>query len=240
MCNESISLLRSKAAKCYETVFATTSGTVALGGVEKRTKKAKRWASACCHSLDYDARIQPSRVVLPYAHRVAQAAWPVVEGVVGEPLDKQTREQVMMPMPTSLGELVWPYVPGHICLARMANLVEQGPSLRAALWRRREHATAKDILSLNGCNQEADLLADASRMGAKLGPSGVPSTTSAADPLRPPTPGRHLLSAYLWFAAEKHHAITFAALDEVGRARLLSCGGELAGQFSSTIGHRFC
>ena len=183
-----------------------------------------------CHSLGYDVRTQPSRVVLPYAHCVAQACLARRGNSCGRAAGQADAGQVMMPMPTSLGELVWPYVPGHICLARMANLVEQGPSLRAALWRRREHATAKDILSLDGCNQEEDLLADAARMGVKLGPSRFPSTTSVADPLRPPTPRRHLLSAYLQCAAEKHHAITFAAVDEVGRVRLLSCGGELAGQ----------
>ena len=102
-----------------------------------------------------------------------------------------------------MGGLAWPDMLGNVVLARLADQIETGPCLRKALWDRRPHVDAEAIRRLDGRDDAEDLMQFAAALGVKPGPSGLPAEVASKDPLGPPAPARHLLSAFMGAFAQQ-------------------------------------
>ena len=104
--------------------------------------------SIVCHRLTYDARVMPCSLVLPHTRIVEQAVMQTLQVIIGigeGTLDANQCTQVGLP--TRHGGLEV-HLPTRTCiLARVASLIEHGPTLRAAIRRRLPDA---DALSLDG------------------------------------------------------------------------------------------
>ena len=254
VCNSSIPLLGSDAAVMHTiTLQVQDAGTApTVEGTKDRAARAchllscclqlarsaapagGRWPALCitrdiaCRALTYDARVLPCSLVLPHACAVAAKAWEVFAEVFGD--DPTALQRSQAHLPTHLGGLSWPDLTSETVLARMANVIEVGPHLRAQLHARRPEADASSIAALDGSDLEPTLLQAATLLGVHPGPAGLPATTASEQPLRAPAPARHLQSAYLQAAGLHRFAELWAHLDPHGRTRLLSAGGSVAGQ----------
>ena len=91
-------------------------------------------------------------------------------------------------------------------------------------------ADSDAIDALDGVNFETNLVASAALLGVHPGPAGLPAAAPAKDPLRAPSPARHLLRAYLQAAGECRFQRIWSILEPPDRTRLLSCGGLVSGQ----------
>ena len=221
----------STASRADKAVVLACACKQLAGGAPAAGGRHAAWAitrSVVCHALDYDMRVLPSSNLLPHAHAVAEAAWSVAEAVVGSPLDENQREQMWLP--ADLGGCAWHDVVGTAPLARAADIIEQGPRLRAALRARRPGATDEEIAGLEDAEEMKAAAAAVALMGVFPGPQGLPSGVAAKDPMRSPCPARHLLSAYLRRVAEQRQEHLLLRLPRAGKVRLLSCGGKTSGQ----------
>ena len=257
VCNEHVTLLGTDATEHFSTAIGAMGSPIGTDPAEiratsSRMDRAVALANACgqlaegsppaggrwpawtitrqvvCLSLCYDARVLPSSIVLPYARKVAQAAWRVAETVIGEELTGIDREQALLPV--ELGGLSWPDVEGTLALARLADVIERGPLLRAALAARRPHAPIEEIWALDRLDAETDLLPLAASAGVLPGSCGAPASSTADNPLRPPCPQRHLLRAYLSRAAEQRWQRLCSQSSPQAALRLHSAGGGTAGR----------
>ena len=185
------------------------------------------------HSLDYDARVLPSSLVLPHARQVEEKCWEVLEAVIGRSLTDAQREQVEIP--TCMGGLQTPMPTQTLGLARAANLIEVGPAVRAAVaaW----GYTVQEAMAMDGVDEAVaeGLLEDALIRGISFGPCGAPlaeplTQVQDAYVLRPPVPQRHLLGTFLQVVAQRRYNALFQDMDARGRTRLLSASGPTAGK----------
>ena len=254
VCHESIPLLGSDAAAAHAITLAVGDECIAatVAATEGRCNKAcalldcclqlarsnaaagGRWPALCiardiaCRALTYDARVLPCSLVLPYASAITERAWQVVTEVLGVSPSEQQQQQAHLPL--DLGGLAWPDLCTEVPLARMANIIEIGPALRHALHSRRADATYAEICTLDAALHDPEVLCLAAAAGVVPGPCGLPASQAPADPLRPPAPARHLLSAYVRRAGEHRLSKLWAMTSEDDHIRLLSSGGPVAGQ----------
>jgi hypothetical protein len=114
-------------------------------------------------------------------------------------------------------------------LARAVDLMEIRPVIRRAiaLWHPEGDPTEHD-----GLNQAmaAGLLEQLRAFRIRIGPGGSPAGEDVADPLGPPAPGKHVLSALLHARASHRFSELRLAADSRNRTRLLSASGPTAGK----------
>ena len=252
--HSSIPLLGSDAAAAHAmTLYTDANGAVpTIAATSERARKALtlldacdqlaasnapaggRWPALCiardiaCRALSYDSRVLPRSLVLPHARSLDEASMRVLSTIFGHELT--AAQQTQFYLPAHLGGLSWPHLQDETTLSRLACILETGPALHAALRRTRPDATTDDIRKLDHADTDATLLDDAAALGIRPGPCGLPSEELGKDPLHPPAPARHLLSAYLQTAGQHRFATLWPQLDTSARTRLLSCGGIVAGQ----------
>ena len=185
------------------------------------------------HSLDYDARVLTSSLVLPHASLVEQKSWELVEAVLGEPLTEAERNQIELP--THLGGFQMPMPTSIVPLARAAGIMETGPHVRAAV---AQWGFSLDVAkTVDGVDQEvrSGIFDELRQRGVHPGPRGLAAQApapalSSPDLLRPPAPDRHLLSSFLGAASAASFQMAMAAAGQRDCARLLSAGGQTAGK----------
>ena len=250
----SIPLLGSDAAAAHSLTLTTVHGnaTPTIAATANRAKKALtlldactqlaasnapaggRWPALCiardiaCRALTYDSRVLPRSLVLPYARAVDDAAMQVLTTIFGHALSPA--QQVQLYLPAHLGGLSWPHLKDEATLSRLASILEIGPALRDTLRSTHPNATIAELRQLDQSATEPSLLADAGYLGIFPGPCGLPAAEIGKDPLHPPAPARHLLSAYLHTAGQHRFNQLWELLGPSDRTRLLSCGGLVAGQ----------
>ena len=220
---------RKRAAKACELARAC----LALARADPPPPKGGRRAAwsitrtIVCHSLDFDARVLPCSAVLPHAELVDKSALAVAEEVIGSPLSEQTRQQLSLP--TRFAGMQWQCITDMLPMARVADLLENGPQLRKVLQAWWPDLTDPELRLLDGRAHSAELLEQLEALGVRLGPQGLPAAEAVADPLSSPCPARHLQSAYLAHKA----AHVYDALRARGivrdKVRLLSAAGTTSG-----------
>ena len=194
--------------------------------------------SCVAHALDYDAGVLTCSTLLPHASSIDAALLRVAAESVGMQADAFTQPQcVQLGLPTRCAGLQIDFPSHLIPLARAARLVEGGPALRAAVasWQVQDddatiipsmfdgvdHAVSEGLVAM--------LLARG--IGA-IGGGGRPvqvGSAAAADPFRPTSPKRHLLSCYLRHSADARFDALVAQSNGDGRTRLLSASGPTSG-----------
>ena len=252
--NASIPLLGSDAAAAHAVTLAVEPHGVnpTVDATAQRTRKALRlldcclqlarsnacsggrWPALCiardiaCRALTYDARVLPCSLVLPHADAVMTSAWKILEEVAGTELTENQCSQAHLPL--DLGGIAWPDLMNEVPLARLASIIEMGPHLRAALGSRRPGTDNATISDMDVASRDSELLHRAAQVGVYPGPSGLPAQVAAADPMRPPAPARHLLSAYLRRAGEHRLHELWLCTSAADHTRILSGGGAISGQ----------
>ena len=215
-----------RAERLGAAVAAMAEASLPCGGKQPAWLLTQR---AVSHALDYDARICPVADLLPLAQRVDQAVERAVEACVGVPSGNWPdgfREQLALP--TDLGGYQIQKTSDMLPAARVAEFIEGGPQLRAAL---------AGVLPAGVAQADVDetptaLAAQAllKEHGVCIGRCGQPGTTECRDALTPESPAKHLLSAYLRAMARERHAALLERLLPEGRARIRSAGGPNAGK----------
>lgn len=130
--------------------------------------------------MDYDARVLPSAVLLPYTSRLHRALLPIYKEVLGQADQGLTiRAQEQMSLPQCLSGMQ-AEMPGDIApLARLAALIENGPKLRAAIRELQPHVDAHDYDEISEEISEVDrrqpnLPAQLCRVSIYVGGYGLP------------------------------------------------------------------
>jgi hypothetical protein len=114
-------------------------------------------------------------------------------------------------------------------MARAADMLENGPQLRAVLQTWWPSLTAAELQQLDGRAQSDDLLRQLASLNLHLGQQGLPAAVPVADPLASPCPARHLQSAYMAHRAEQLYNDLRAQGSTRDKVRLLSAGGPTSG-----------
>ena len=186
------------------------------------------------HALDYDARVLPSSLVLPYARQVEEHCWNGLEAILGCSL--MGAERVQVELPTTYAGLQMPMPTTMVPLARAAGLIEVGPALRHTLtanWGC-DSGTAQALDEVDDAVNQG-ILTQLLDQGIALGPEGAPLREPPAAPqnasvMRPPTPQRNLLSRMLQFIAKSKFDALMATAGDRSRTRLQSASGPNAGK----------
>ena len=186
-----------------------------------------------CHALDFDARVLTCSTVLPYADLVDASAMAVAEEVVGSTLSATAKKQMGLPT-----RLQWQCISQMLPMARAADMLENGPQLRAVLQTWWPSFTAAELQQLDGRAQSDDLLRQLASLNLHLGQQGLPGAVPVADPLASPCPARHLQSAYMAHRAEQLYNELRAQGSMRDKVRLLSAGGPTSGSSLVSMSER--
>ena len=170
----------------------STTG-VEVGGRQPAWQVARLMVAT---SLHYDARVNATAAVLPYAQRVRGELVAALSASAGAHLDDHALRQVFMPR--ALGGFQVDDPVATAVRARIAHIIERGPSLRAALAQLAPEGTPAEALRAAEAMDDADTTLDLLRtQGVRPRAYGLPDMGKPlADPLRPPCPARHLQRAY--------------------------------------------
>ena len=181
------------------------------------------------NSLTYDARVNATALTEPFAQRVRSGLIAALSASAGVPLVESTLEQVFLPRFLGGFEVNDPVA--SLPRARVAHIIERGPTLRAALRALAPHADESMIAAAEAIEDGAHCLDHLRRQGVMPSAHGIPDRgRPSQDPLRPPCPARHLQRSFNHAAGRATLARLLASADGRGRARLHSCGGPSAGR----------
>ena len=205
-------------------------------------------------ALSYDYRVLPSVLVMPHAESLEKVVVNIAAAVLGQSYQELSDSQrIQFHLPTRCAGLQITRPTVIAPLARVASLVEAGPSLRAALaaW---PDCTEQQACLYDGVDDEvnsglvrtlrghgiAALAGDGTPAGACSTPTNpdlpspvtraglIHASQSAAD-MRPPVPARHLLSAMLRHVADGTYEQLLANASDEELPRLRSAAGPTAG-----------
>ena len=164
--------------------------------------------SIVAHAFDYDAGVLPSSVLLQHVGDVDEAVVRIAAATLDlRPTDLTADQMEQMHLPVRCAGLQLD-LPSHVVpLARAAQLVCNGPALRAAMasWSSPvfaevcQHDEVDQAISDNLLEQLAERGITTMGGGGRLVEEGQPA---AADPLRPAVPEKQLLSVYLRYSAD--------------------------------------
>ena len=228
---------RARVAKALRTADVALE---LIAAAPQASAKQAACAIARCivaRSIDYDAGVLPSSLLLPYAEQVTERVHDVIAAsmdVTRDKLDPAALAQTSFKTHCAGLQVEVPSL--TVPMARAARLIEDGPALRGAV---REWADGLgvqlDPKTLDGVDAALGdgllrMLAD--RGIAGLGGGGCPIANvneTALDPLRPAQPERHLLSAYMRHSSETRYQTLLDTAIESQRVRLRSAAGPTAG-----------